>query len=181
MDIPQRNLLQDYEEERAALEAQAKAYDFYAGLISRATSSGAKLPVWDATTADRYRELAARAKARIAELDRLIAEQQQERTPSLEELAPELPEEPVAATPAATSLGQEPLAAIPSRPPAGWLHTPRPTVHGGHGSSAFRYRPGLHEFTGSVAVVGAIAVIFLLTVYGIMIYESLFVLPHLAP
>jgi len=182
MDM-QKNTLQDYEEERAALEAQAKAYDFYAGLIARATASGAKLPVWDPTTADRYRELAARARARIAELDRLIAEQRGTETPPAAEAVSSPAAATAAAAPVATAVqaaNQEPPPFVPSRPPASWLHTPHVAAHSGHSSSTFHYRPGWNEFSGSVAVVATIAIVFLLTVYGIMIYESLFVLPNLA-
>gem|GEM_PF-798962 len=202
MDIS-RGLPQDYEEERAALEAQAKAYEFYAGLIARATGSGAKLPVWDPTTAERYRELARRARARLAELDRLITARQQEKAATVEAVVSGSGAEAavaaaVAATPVASVAGQEaekagqhlsgatplasvPLASIPFRPAAGWLHTPQVAVQSSHGNSTFRYRPGLHEFSGSVGVMATIALLFVLIVYGIMIYESLFVLPHLAP
>ncbi len=53
------------------LRSQAKAYEFYAGLIERATGAGtlAKLPRWDEQRALEYRDLAAQLRKRIAELE----------------------------------------------------------------------------------------------------------------
>jgi hypothetical protein len=58
-------------DEKELLEAEIKAYEFYAGLIERAVGGGsqARLPRWDEQRAAEYRELAAQLRRRLAELE----------------------------------------------------------------------------------------------------------------
>lgn len=58
--------------ERELIELQIKAYEFYAGLLDRAVSSGARgaiMPRWDEQRALEYRELAEQLRRRLAELE----------------------------------------------------------------------------------------------------------------
>jgi len=59
--------------EKERLETQARSFEFYAGLIERATGRGAPLPVWGPMTAEEYRDLARQYRQRAAQL----AEQEQ--------------------------------------------------------------------------------------------------------
>lgn len=59
--------------EKERLETQARSFEFYAGLIERATGRGAPLPVWGPMTAEEYRTLAGQYRQRAARL----AEQEQ--------------------------------------------------------------------------------------------------------
>lgn len=55
------------------LRLQIQAYEFYAGLIDRAVTAGAKdavMPKWDEQRAIEYKRLADQLRARLAELER---------------------------------------------------------------------------------------------------------------
>jgi hypothetical protein len=54
--------------EKERLETQARSFEFYAGLIERATGRGAPLPVWGPMTAEEYRDLARQYRQRAARL-----------------------------------------------------------------------------------------------------------------
>ena len=54
--------------EQERLETQARSFEFYAGLIERATGRGAPLPVWGPMTAEEYRDLARQYRQRAAQL-----------------------------------------------------------------------------------------------------------------
>ena len=58
---------------REMLQLQIKTYEFYAGLIDRAVSSGitggGKLPKWDEQRAMEYKQLADELRAQLATLD----------------------------------------------------------------------------------------------------------------
>ncbi|MEO7003461.1 MAG: hypothetical protein ABI068_16665 [Ktedonobacterales bacterium] len=58
--------------EKELIRLQIQAYEFYAGLIGRAVTSGAheaKMPRWDDQRAVEYRELADQLRKRLAELE----------------------------------------------------------------------------------------------------------------
>ncbi len=66
--------------EKERLETQARSFEFYAGLIERATGRGAPLPVWGPMTAEEYRDLARQYRqraARLAEHEQAEAKHQQ--------------------------------------------------------------------------------------------------------
>jgi hypothetical protein len=55
------------------LKLQIQAYEFYAGLIDRAVTSGAHdavMPKWDEQRAIEYKRLADQLRARLADLER---------------------------------------------------------------------------------------------------------------
>jgi hypothetical protein len=54
--------------EKERLEAQARSFEFYAGLIEKAVGRGARLPVWDKMTAEDYRRQAQELRRRAAAL-----------------------------------------------------------------------------------------------------------------
>jgi hypothetical protein len=59
--------------EKELLRLQIQAYEFYAGLIDRAVTNGARdsiMPKWDEQRALEYRQLAEQLRERLAELER---------------------------------------------------------------------------------------------------------------
>jgi hypothetical protein len=59
--------------EKELLRLQIQAYEFYAGLIDRAVSKGAREPImpkWDEQRALEYKQLAEQLRQRLAELER---------------------------------------------------------------------------------------------------------------
>lgn len=58
--------------EKELLRLQIQAYEFYAGLIDRAVSNGAResiMPKWDEQRALEYKRLAEQLRQRLAELE----------------------------------------------------------------------------------------------------------------
>ena len=95
--------------EKELIRLQIQAYEFYAGLIGRAVTSGAheaKMPRWDDQRAVEYRELADQLRKRLAELE---AEDPQEAdAPAIEPIPVEggaaaIPAKPEASPTAASS------------------------------------------------------------------------------
>jgi hypothetical protein len=59
--------------EKELLRLQIQAYEFYAGLIDRAVTNGARetiMPKWDEQRALEYKQLAEQLRQRLAELER---------------------------------------------------------------------------------------------------------------
>ena len=59
--------------EKELLKLQIQAYEFYAGLIDRAVTSGAHdavMPKWDEQRAIEYKRLADQLRARLTEIER---------------------------------------------------------------------------------------------------------------
>jgi hypothetical protein len=59
--------------ERELIQLQIQAYEFYASLIDRAAGTPdhlAKLPRWDESRAEEYREIVEQLKQRLAELEK---------------------------------------------------------------------------------------------------------------
>ena len=97
--------------EKELIRLQIQAYEFYAGLIGRAVTSGAheaKMPRWDDQRAVEYRELADQLRKRLAELE--AADPQEADAPAIEPIPVEdadaIPAKPEASpTAASTELG----------------------------------------------------------------------------
>ncbi|HEX6796793.1 MAG TPA: hypothetical protein VF116_03645 [Ktedonobacterales bacterium] len=82
---------------REMLQMQIKTYEFYAGLIDRAVTSGitggGKLPKWDEQRAMEYKQLADELRAQLATLD-----EQEASAPAIDPGVTKGIEEPTAAT-----------------------------------------------------------------------------------
>lgn len=82
---------------REMLQMQIKTYEFYAGLIDRAVTSGitgaGKMPKWDEQRAMEYKQLADELRVQLAALD-----EQEANAPAIEPGVTEGVEEPTAAT-----------------------------------------------------------------------------------
>lgn len=64
--------------EKELLRLQIQAYEFYAGLIDRAVTNGAReviMPKWDEQRAIEYKQLADQLRERLAELEREEAQE----------------------------------------------------------------------------------------------------------
>lgn len=90
---------------RELLQMQIKTYEFYAGLIDRAVTSGitggGKLPKWDEQRAMEYKQLAEELRAQLAAL-----EDQEANAPTIDPGVTKSIEEPTPAT--GTSAPPEP-------------------------------------------------------------------------
>ncbi|MGH2505792.1 MAG: hypothetical protein ACRDID_25035 [Ktedonobacterales bacterium] len=77
---------QQPEDEKELLRLQIQAYEFYAGLIDRAVTNGAReaiMPKWDEQRAIEYKQLADQLRERLAQL-----EQEDAKTPTAPVSAP---------------------------------------------------------------------------------------------
>jgi hypothetical protein len=70
---------QQPEDEMELLRLQIQAYEFYAGLIDRAVTNGAReaiMPKWDEQRAIEYKQLADQLRERLAQLEQEDAKTQ---------------------------------------------------------------------------------------------------------
>lgn len=70
---------QQPEDEKELLRLQIQAYEFYAGLIDRAVTNGAReviMPKWDEQRAIEYKQLADQLRERLAQLEQEDAKTQ---------------------------------------------------------------------------------------------------------